>query len=212
MPLAWTVSAPATRPLQLIMRPSIDSRHLARIEPVAATSAGRVLTLSWKLLLNASLLLIPMIIVGSFAPILALVLWFGSGKTVLAAAIAIPVIFATQIAWAGTYPEWPMNQWLVWRLRRSCRTRATSDHPKDDELDWIESARMVEWVPREHWNATKLDTAADVMLIDVGDGGVTLEGDFASYRFPPASIIDVDVESIRPTGCFHRLHFVVLTV
>ena len=189
------------------MRSPADSSHLAVIEPLADREAGRVLSLRWKLLLNFSLLMIPAIMVGLFAPIVGLVMWIGSGKTVLAAAIAIPTVFAAQVSWAGTYPEWPMNRWLTWRLRRSCRNRLGDRH-----VNWIDSARMVEWVPRDNWGATKLDTAKDVMLIQVDETGVRMEGDFARYHFPPGSIIDVEVDSVRPTGCFHRLHFMVLTV
>ncbi|MCA9140481.1 MAG: hypothetical protein KDB00_27105 [Planctomycetales bacterium] len=182
--------------------------HLARIEPVDDAHRGRVLTLGWKLLLNLSLMIIPVVLAGVFMPLLALVALVGSGKVLLLSAVAIPVAFAAQVSWAGTYPEWPMNQLLVWRLRRSCRRRMCGR----SQQSWIDSARMVEWVPRENWSATKLDTARDVMLIDVSESGVRMEGDFATYTLPCASIIDVEVESIRPKGCFHCLHFVVITV
>nr|WP_143547706.1 hypothetical protein [Rhodopirellula sp. SM50] len=202
---------------------------LASITPVPEREAGRVLTLGWKLLLNASLLLVPVLMVGLVSPLFVLSLWVGSGRALLASAVVIPLIVVAQISWAGTYPEWPMNQLLVRRLRRSCRSRsrtrtngAGGQHPhvpvaqapvdQGARSHWIETARLVEWVPRENWNATKLDTAEDVMLIHVDDWGVVMEGDFSRYRFPAASIIDVHVESVRPTGCFHRLHFVVLTV
>ena len=184
-----------------------ESLHLARIEPVADGHAGRVLTLRWKLLLNLSLLLIPVMMVGLFVPILGLLALVGSGRAMLVAAVAIPVILAAQVSWAGTYPEWPMNQLLVWRLRRCCRRRMPGR-----QFNWVDTARMVEWVPRENWSATKLDTAKDVMLIEINDSGIQMEGDFSSYVFPRASMIDVEVESIRPTGCFHQLHFVVITV
>ena len=201
--------------------------YLASITPVPEREAGRVLTLGWKLLLNASLLLVPVLMVGLVSPLFALSLWVGSGRALLASAVVLPLIVVAQVSWAGTYPEWPMNQLLVRRLRRSCRSRlrgmpAGGQHPQGPveqgpveqgpEPNWIETARLVEWVPRENWNATKLDTAEDVMLIHVDRWGVAMEGDFSRYRFPAASIIDVGVESVRPTGCFHRLHFVVLTV
>ncbi|QDV47369.1 hypothetical protein Enr13x_72780 [Stieleria neptunia] len=182
---------------------------LASITPVPEREAGRVLTLGWKLLLNASLLLVPVLMVGLVCPLFALSLWIGSGRALLASAVVLPLVVVAQVSWAGTYPEWPMNQWLVRRLRRSCRSRSRGTDER--RLHWIETARLVEWVPRENWNATKLDTAEDVMLIHVDGRGVEMEGDFSRYRFPAASIIDVHVESVRPTGCFHRLHFVVLT-
>lgn len=188
-----------------------ETSHLARVEPLGDDVGGRVLTIGWKLLLNLSLLLIPVMLVGLFVPILGLVAMLGSGKAVTASAIAIPVVFAAQVSWAGTYPEWPMNQLLVWRLRRRCRRRMREQPHNEPPAEWIETARMVEWVPRENWSATKLDTAQDVMLIDVNEAGIRMEGDFASYWFSAASIIDVEVESIRPKGCFHSLHFVVIT-
>ena len=177
------------------MQSTVDSVFLARVEPIDDRDAGRVLTFGWKLLLNASLLLMPVLMVALFIPILGLAVLIGSSKSLLVAAVVIPVIFATQISWAGTYPEWPMNQLLVWRLRRACRSRL-----RGPGSAWIETARMVEWVPRENWNATKLDTAEDVMLIRIGDFGVEMEGDRSHYLFPPASIIDVQLETIRPSG------------
>ena len=71
---------------------------------------------------------------------------------------------------------------------------------------------MVEWVPRDSWGATRLDTAEYVIFIRVDHHGIEMEGDLSFYHFPPASIIDVETRSIRPTGCFHCLHFVILTV
>jgi hypothetical protein len=177
------------------------------VTPVGDGSVPRALSLSWKLLLNATLLLAPALVLGLLAPVLGIALWVGSGKAALLAAAGVAVVLAAQILWAGAYPEWPLNQLLLHRLRNRCRPRQTGvPH------DWIETARMVEWVPRENWAATQLDTAEDVMLIRVNHWGVEMEGDAARYQVPASSIIDVEVESIRPTGCFHWLHFVILTV
>lgn len=223
MPLTWipelesstTLCFPHADPCCRSMLPTMispnESLHLARVEPLGDEDGGKVLTIGWKLLLNLSLLLIPVMLVGLFVPILGLVAMFGSGKAVTASAIAIPIVFAAQVSWAGTYPEWPMNRLLVWRLRRRCRRRMRKQQHHQPAADWIATARMVEWVPRENWSATKLDTAQDVMLIDVSETRVQMEGDFASYSLPAGSIIDVEVESIRPKGCFHCLHFVVIT-
>ncbi|QDV88727.1 hypothetical protein TBK1r_77620 [Stieleria magnilauensis] len=226
-----TLGAIPDAPPMLDRPPSMHQRPadscLASITPLPKQEAGRVLTLGWKLLLNASLLLVPVLMVGLVSPLFVLSLWVGSGRALLVSAVVIPLIVVAQVSWAGTYPEWPMNQLLVRRLRRSCRSRTRtrgaggqhSQVPAEQvpveqggRLNWIETARLVEWVPRENWNATKLDTAEDVMLIHVDGWGVVMEGDFSRYRFPAASIIDVHVESVRPTGCFHRLHFVVVTV
>lgn len=190
------------------MQPIDDRSHLADVRPIASSQAGRVLTLGWKLMLNASLLLMPVgMVVVLFIPIFGLALLIGTSQSLLLAAVAIPVVLVAQVTWAGTYPEWPMNQLLLWRLRRACRSRLG-----DQYSDWIDQARMVEWVPRENWSATKLDTAEDVMLMRVDESGVRMEGDFFQYDFPSASIIDAEFESIRPTGCFHSLHFMVITV
>ncbi|QEF96085.1 hypothetical protein Mal15_01110 [Stieleria maiorica] len=194
------------------MHPSAADSMLATVTPVPEPHAGRVLTLGWKLMLNASLLLAPVLMVGFVSPLFLLSAWVGSGIALLPAAVLVPLIIVAQISWAGTYPEWPMNQWLVRRLRRSLRRRRADQEAGAGQLDWIQTARLVEWVPRENWNATMLDTAEDVMLIRVDAFGVAMEGDYSRYRFPPASIIDVGVESVRPAGCFHRLHFVVVTV
>jgi hypothetical protein len=191
------------------------SDHLARITRVTATENGgqAVLSLGWKLFLNASLLLMPVIMLGLSMPIFGIGVLWGSGPTVLFAAASLVVALATQFTWAGTYPEWPMNRLLVRRLRQACRSREASWSPASGRRRrWIESARMVEWVPRDNWGAMRLDTAEDVMFIRVDDHGVEMEGDLSFYHFPPASIIDVEVQSIRPAGCFHTLHFVILTL
>jgi len=189
------------------MRQPSHSDHLARVTTRTDACAGRVLSLGWKLFLNAALMLMPVLMFGLLAPIIGFGVFSGSSKAMLLAIIGIVVVLVAQIAWAGTYPEWPTNQLLLRRLRNQCRLRRNRSR-----RDWIEAARMVEWVPRDNWSATKLDTAEDVMLIRVGDDGVEMEGDRSHYLFPPASIIDVEVESIRPVGCFHWLHYVVLTV
>ncbi|WP_182867206.1 hypothetical protein [Stieleria mannarensis] len=195
------------------MHPSAADSILATVTPVPEPYAGRVLTIGWKLMLNASLLLAPVLMVGLVSPLFLLSAWVGSGVALLPAAVLVPLIIVGQISWAGTYPEWPMNQWLVRRLRRSLRMRPQGGlDPETRDHDWIQTARLVEWVPRENWNATMLDTAEDVMLIHIDEAGVAMEGDHSRYWFPAASIIDVGVESVRPTGCFHRLHFVVVTV
>ena len=83
----------------------------------------------------------------------------------------------------------------------------------DFEVDWFRAEpRMVEFVPRQNWGATRLETAEDIMLIRVDRHGVHMEGDVARYHFPAGSIIDVATESIRPVGCLHVLYYVVLTV
>ena len=184
------------------------SEHLARIAPVEHPNAGTVLSLAWKLALNAALVTIP----AATILIQLFLFWLGFR---LSSATSLAVVFcglltvsAINAGWIGTYPEWPMNRWLEARLRRACRKR----HENQTKMGWIENARMVEWVPRPNWSATKLETAVDVMLIRVRDDGVEMEGDSGRYFLPCGSIIDTLLESRRPSGCFHRLHYVILTV
>ena len=185
-----------------------SSGHLAQITPVGSPNAGTVLSMRWKLGLNAALVAIPALIVS----IELLMVWVGfrvrTPAALLFVALGLLSVTLINVGWVGSFPEWPMNRLLVWRLRRACRARKTSQ----GEKDWLASARVVEWVPRENWGATKLDTAADVMLLRVNDQGVEMEGDSSRYFFPPASIIDVFNESVRPVGCFHRLHYVIVVV
>lgn len=215
--------APDANLITRLMNQLTPFDHLARITPVADAGTdfgggadlggGTVLSLRWKLFLNASLMLMPVMMFGLAVPIFGAGLLVGSGGTMFFAAASLVVALSAQFAWAGTYPEWPMNRLLVRRLRKACRSRLVSRSPASGRRrDWIDSARMVEWVPRENWGATRLDTAEDVMFIRIDDQGVELEGDVSFYHFPPASIIDVEVQSIRPAGCFHSLHFVILTI
>lgn len=109
--------------------------------------------------------------------------------------------------WLVSYPEWPANQHLRRRLVRAVLRR---EHDVVGFRQPAGTQRMVEWVPREDWTATTLETASDVMLIQVDRSGIKMEGDRQRYIFPGACIIDVCVESIRPSGSFHQLHYVVL--
>ncbi len=158
----------------------------------------------WKIWLNLALIALPMLFGLLAAPVVLIGIWLGWGSAPWLLAISLLGVLGGQVMWAGSYPEWPMNLWLLGRLRNACRRRGCGR--------WIETARMVEWVPRQRWTQTRLDTAEDVMLIRVAGHGIEMEGDRFRYHFPPASILDAHVESLRPSGCFHRLHFVTLTV
>lgn len=184
------------------------NEHLADIRPISGRDSATVLSLPWKCFLNASLVLMPMLMTLLIAPVIVMGMWFGWQSVPLLLGAGLLVVFLAQILWAGSYPEWPVNQSLVWRLRRTCRRR---NRAGSGPGEWIETARMVELVPRDNWRQTRLDTAEDVMLIRVTDHGVMMEGDRFRYFFPPASILDAHVESLRPGGCFHRLHFAILT-
>ena len=179
--------------------------HLARID--AVKPAGRVLTLPWILastlligLAPAIMTAIPLLLLGVLS-ILMPQLW--STWPIAAGVTGSGLLLAY---WLAAYPEWPSNRCLHWRL-----ARAVSRRPQEATLVTKEAPlRMAEWVPRENWTASRLETAADVALIEVDSRGVRMEGDQGRYLFPPESIIDVSVESIRPAGCFHQMHFAVI--
>lgn len=181
-----------------------DCDHWADIRAVSPRSGRRVMSLGWKVLLNLALVALPMLISLLALPVLMMGVWLDWRNLPWLAGICLVSVLSAQVMWAGSYPEWPMNQWLLVRLRKACRRRRSAP--------WIETARMAEWVPRERWTETRLDTAEDILLIRVSDRGIEMEGDRYHYDFPAGAIIDAHVESLRPSGCFHRLHFVILTV
>ncbi len=103
------------------------------------------------------------------------------------------------------YPEWPMNRRLSARLRRHVADRG-------DRSNWATDpdVRVVELVPRERWNKLLLDTATDLLLLRVDSAGVMMEGDCDRYELPAASILGVELESIRPSGWFTDTHMVII--
>ncbi|MEO1616817.1 MAG: hypothetical protein AAFV88_13245, partial [Planctomycetota bacterium] len=105
--------------------------------------------------------------------------------------------------------EWPLNRSLDRRLRRAWRRRLLAGW--QGRKPNVDSSRMVEYVPRELWTATQLDTAEDVGLLEIDSDSVTFFGEHSVYHFPAASLIDAQLESVRPKGCFHQLHFIVIT-
>ena len=180
-----------------------SDRHLARVETLE--KPARALTALWAIastlfigLTPAIMTAVPLLLIGLLAVAIPS-LW-----TTWPVLAAVTVSLGLLGYWLISYPEWPTNRGLQWRLRRAIMRRP------DTVVAASEEVRMVEWVPRENWNATRLETASDVMLICVDRDGLRMEGDRARYEFPPESIIDVSVESIRPAGCFHQLHFAVV--
>ncbi|MEM6469260.1 MAG: hypothetical protein AAF802_06795 [Planctomycetota bacterium] len=171
---------------------------------------GRVLSFWWKLLLNIVMFCIPATMSLLLLPVLAITFSYQTSAVRIVLPVAMLLAFAVQIRWATCYPEWPMNRWLVCRLRAAWRTRLDADVMHSNRLD-VENGRVAEHVPRDRWAATRLDTAADVMLVSLHRDGITLFGEHAIYEFPSASLIDIHVETVRPKGCFHELHFIVIT-
>lgn len=183
------------------MPTSSQNDHLATITPNEYGGDPQVLTLAWNLLGNSIILATPLLIIAAAVltgQVIARITSVSGLSTFLPSLVCA---IGIQVAWAGAFPEWPGNQLLAFRMRRLARRRGSRD-----------SYRMVEWVPRENWQAVKLETASDLMLIHVSETGVLMEGDRQNYDFPSASIIDASVHSVRPTGCFHAMHYVILTV
>ena len=122
----------------------------------------------------------------------------------IAAALSFLV---AQIAAVMTYPEWPMNIRMCSRLRHAVQSRSD----RSSQYNWSDdSLRVVELVLRERWNSMALDTATDLLLIHIGSQGVMMEGDCNRYWLPAESIVDVNVESIKPTGWYAQTHMVVI--
>ncbi|MEL6105096.1 MAG: hypothetical protein AAFU85_03635 [Planctomycetota bacterium] len=182
-----------------------SSQHLARITTL---SSGRALTTAWALGSTLFIGLTPVLM--TTAPVLllsSLAVWVPQLWTAAAVGAAVSASLLLLGYWLISYPEWPANQGLRKRLVRAIRRRDPREIAAEEPLG---AQRMVEWVPRDNWIATELETASDVMLIRVDECGIDMEGDKQRYRFPAAAIIDVGVESTRPAGCFHQMHFVVL--
>ncbi|MEO1526171.1 MAG: hypothetical protein AAFX06_12095 [Planctomycetota bacterium] len=183
----------------------MDAPHLAHTESLPP---GRVLSAPWAMattlfigIAPAFLTALPLIFLAGLAS-LAKSVW--TTWTVLG---GVGMSMSILAFWLLSYPEWPTNRCLHWRLNRVVRRRG-----KHALVSPNRQTRMAEWVPRENWRSPRLETAADVMLLRVDRDGVWMEGDRARYHFTPSSLIDVSLQSVRPAGCFHQLHFVVLIV
>lgn len=186
--------------------------HLATITPCPEGKSDRVLSFTWNLFGNAIMMAIPLVITAAAVAGGQLVA-FSTGIAAIRLILpSIGLAIGLQVLWLVTFPEWPSNQILSWRLSRAIMRRQKERLSSRNTFEFEKTARMVEWVPRENWMVTRLETAEDIMLIDVSEQGVRMAGDRQSYFFPPASIIDVQAISIRPRGCFHKLHFAVLTI
>ena len=191
--------------------PNSDDNHLMSVTPLPARYANRVM--NWRILLWHNFLFV------GFQTA-----WLWGGGLLIFIASHLPdgqaqgrwlyifgVCFA--LAWlAGqavlvfVYPEWPMNVSLCNRLRSAVASRS------DAAPTWTtnQDVRVVEMVPRDRWNKVCLDTAADLLLLNITDDGIAMEGDRARYWLPAESILDVKLESIRPGGWFTKTHMVVI--
>jgi hypothetical protein len=114
-------------------------------------------------------------------------------------------LLVSQIGSVLSYPEWPVNGWICRRLRRSISKRV-------DRPGWTSDSgtRVVELLPRENWQHSSLETATDLMLLHIDEEGVQMEGDVDRYVLTSESILDVQMEEIRPAGWAAPLHLVVI--
>ncbi|OYP37036.1 hypothetical protein [Rhodopirellula sp. MGV] len=196
------------------MEHATDPKHLATITTLNERGS-RALSLQFTLISNVFLVIVPTALgfVGSLAPLFIAVNVWGSLSVrsfLIVLGTSVGVTVCSIAIWATRFPEWPMNQWLDQRLRNRCRKRFQSS-PDHSMKFWIDSAPMCEYVRREAMQATlfpKLETASDIALIRIHADGITMEGDRARYSFPAASILGTTIETIRPAGCFHKLHYV----
>jgi hypothetical protein len=115
------------------------------------------------------------------------------------------VLLVSQIGSVLSYPEWPVNRLVCHRLKRSISSRA-------DRPCWTNRSdtRVVELLPRENWQHSSLETADDLMLLHIDKDGVQLEGDIDRYVLTSESILDVQLEEIRPAGWAAPLQLVVI--
>lgn len=182
------------------------SPNHATIVPVNHDRWGRVLGLS-SLLWHSGLLVL---LQTGWALLLFGGLYLGGVHPALGWCLLplSPVWFFVQILLLLVYPEWPLNLLLCARLRRHVSRRR--DRLVDDKQ--LETARVVEWVPRESIGRQSLETAKDLMLIVVDEDGIWMSGDAAEYALPKEAILSVEVETVRNSGWYTPSHMVVLEI
>ncbi|MCC9604099.1 hypothetical protein LOC67_26395 [Stieleria sp. JC731] len=196
------------------MEHATDTSHLGKISPIKQVR-GRALSLGFTLASNVFLMLVPIAIgfVGSLLPLVLAVNVFGSLDVKTFAAVLSLSVLTTVVAlviWATRFPEWPMNLWLDSRLRRRVLNRFKETGSSFD-VSWVGEVPMCEYVRRDSMQAVvlpKLESASDIALVRITADGLVMEGDRARYDFPADSILGVSVKTIRPSGCFHKLHYV----
>ncbi len=179
--------------------------HLAIITPVDRRESSKILSLSSLFAHSIGLAAfqagwVVLIISASVTAHFTLL----GGAMILMTGLAWLVM---QFALVFSYPEWPLNRLLCWRLRNGIRKRKTASVSPDDP-----DTRVVELVPRERWRRLSMETATDLMLMRIDDHGVWMTGDRHEYQLPKASIIDVTLQSSRPPGWFTPTHVVILVV
>ncbi|TWU08397.1 hypothetical protein [Stieleria varia] len=187
-----------------------QSEHLATIAAVAPrTNRARLLSTRW-LLVHAIVLVLWH---TSWLAIVMLTLWLcratpASSPTFAAFLLLLGIAF--QVTLSRSYPEWPLNRFICWRLRRILRRREPTKHfawsPQSGDCE------VVELIPRSRWQGGHLDNAIDVMVAKVADGRLQMLGDQSIYDIPGQSIVDLRFDDVVLRGWMTPTFMVVLTV
>ncbi|QDT12478.1 hypothetical protein [Planctomycetes bacterium K23_9] len=189
------------------MSRSINS-SLARIWPVHPGDANRVMN-GFSLAINSIKLVV-------FQTLWVWFIVFAIAASFLQRSVvgALPTIacgtglglLALQFCLLCVYPEWPINRSLCRKLRRSVFARI-------DRPSWTKDStgRVVELVPREKWRGSHFETATDLMVLHLHCDGLAMEGDRDHYDLPSDSILDAQIEEIRPAGWLAPLPMIVIT-
>jgi hypothetical protein len=193
-----------------------QSRHLAIIDPVDDKYARRIICTSNAIQMNVlmvvySTLWIPVLALGYF---LARLSTSSIGFFVTMAVAGIFVLLFTGALCVSllNYPEYPVNQFLGWKVRRSLKRRADEtgqflfDRSIIDDVEYP----VVDLIPRDRWRKVALETAVDIGVIQIGNDGVRIEGDVYRYDLPAESIFEARVESVVPIGWWCSAYMMIV--
>lgn len=179
----------------------------ARIAVVDSRFAGRVLN-PWNLILFNLLGFGLVVVFGLLWCLLLAVTGYSLSSVVgvsptRSAALASLLVVVGYAAFlflchGFTYPEWPLNQVFCGQLRRSIARRSAPSRSSCRT-----DSRVVELVPRSRWNKKLcLDSATDLMTLQIDTRGVWMQGDRHDYELPAESILGVELERSRPPGSY----------
>jgi len=176
---------------------------MVQVTDIEDGPVGRASSTGFLLLINGivfSLSMLPLIGFGVGGLLWSWGNYVVGGSLLVAGLLALGLLLIP----AKTFPEWPFNRLLCGRLLREIsRRRKSIVSPNDPE------ARILDLIPKANWQAVKLETAVDIMLVRVTRGEVLMEGDRKRYQIPAHSIVRCYVETMRPTGWMVD-HFCVL--
>jgi hypothetical protein len=195
---------------------SNPSRHLATIDPVDPKYARRIICTSNAIQMNL------LLVVFQTSWILVLVLGYclarwSSSQAGIFITMATSGFFAflfcaALLVSAFTYPEYPINQWLCRKVRRSLQSRAdeTGQFLLDRSMIGDSEFPVVDMIPRDRWQKVAMETAVDIGMIQFGKDGVRIEGDVYRYLLPAESIYEARLESLMPLGWFCSAHMIII--